>query len=170
MTPYVALLRGINVGGNKKVPMARLREVFTDLGLRDVQTLLNSGNAVFISDDSAQTLEPLLEKAILTQLDQSVRCLVRDLSEVDAVIDANPLPEAENDGSHFMAVFTASPPDPSVVDMDPDNIRIGDRVVYQWCREGVLQAPDIKKVLGKDITGRNWNTVRKIAGLLHARA
>jgi uncharacterized protein (DUF1697 family) len=170
MTPYVALLRGINVGGNKKVPMARLREVFTELGLRDVQTLLNSGNAVFTADDSAENLEPLLEKAILTQLDQSVRCLVRDLSEVDAVIDGNPFPAAESDGSRFMAVFTAGPPDASVVAMDPDNIRIGDRVVYQWCRQGVLEAPDVKKALGKDVTGRNWNTVRKIAALLHARA
>jgi len=170
MTVYVALLRGINVGGNKKVPMARLREVFEGLGLGQVKTLLNSGNAVFTSDDSAETLEPLLEKAILEELDQSVRCLVRDRSEVDAVIAANPFPEAVDDGSRFMAVFTAGPPDASVVAMDPENIRIGDHVVYQWCRQGVLEAPDIKKALGKEVTGRNWNTVRKIAALLHERS
>lgn len=167
MTAYVALLRGINVGGNKKVPMARLREVFEDLGLGEVKTLLNSGNAVFTSAKSAKTLEPLLEKAILDELDQSVRCLVRDVSEVDAVIAANPFPEAEDDGSRFMAVFTAGKPDKGVVDLDPENIRVGERVVYQWCKQGVLEAPDVKKALGKEVTGRNWNTVRKIATLLH---
>ena len=170
MTAYVALLRGINVGGNKKVPMARLREVFEGLGLGAVKTLLNSGNAVFTSGQSAAELEPLLAKAILEELDQSVRCLVRDVSEVDAVIAANPFPEAEADGSRFMAVFTAGTPDERVVDLDPENIRIGERVVYQWCRQGVLEAPDVKRALGKEVTGRNWNTVRKIAVLLHERA
>ena len=166
MTRYVALLRGINVGGNKKVPMAQLRDMLAEIGLRDVRTLLNSGNAVFTADEPAETLESLLEKAILERLGQSVRCLVRDGAEIEKVIAANPFPDAAADGSRFMAVFTGGQPPDDVVELDPGNIRVGDRVVYQWCRNGVLEAPDVKKKLGAAVTGRNWNTVLKIATLL----
>jgi uncharacterized protein (DUF1697 family) len=172
MTRYVGLLRGINVGGNKKVPMAELRTTLAGAGLGDVKTLLNSGNAVFTASDAPEALESLLEKVILTELGQSVRCLVRDAAEIRAVIEANPFPDAADDGSRYMAVFTSAPVGDEVVQVDPDNIRVGDRVIYQWCRQGVLEAPDLKawaaKNLGVVVTGRNWNTVRKIAALLDA--
>src|SRR5690242_11421437 len=107
---YVALLRGINVGGNKKVPMARLRELLAELGFTAVGTLLNSGNAVFTAPETDQgELADRIETALDEQLGQSVRCLIRDRDELHAVIEANPFPEAVPDGSRYLAVFTSDP-------------------------------------------------------------
>ncbi|HKD98960.1 MAG TPA: DUF1697 domain-containing protein, partial [Micromonosporaceae bacterium] len=78
MGRYVAFLRGVNVGGNAKIPMAELRELLVGAGYTDVSTLLNSGNAIFTAPGkSADAIAKALEGAIEARFGRAVRCLVR---------------------------------------------------------------------------------------------
>jgi uncharacterized protein (DUF1697 family) len=178
MTTYVALLRGINVGGNKKIKMAELREQLTDLGLRDVKTLLQSGNVVFRSPEaSREKLQALLSDETEKRL--GVRCdyYVRDAKEWDAIIAGNPFPEiAKDDPSHLLVVVSATDPVAEEVEAvqaaikGPEVIGIGPECLYITFPDGIGtsridRTPGYNKLWGKG-TSRNWNTVLKIADLL----
>jgi uncharacterized protein (DUF1697 family) len=176
MTRYVALLRGINVGRAKQIPMADLRTLLADLGYTDVATLLRSGNAVLTGNGDPAEVASRIEGAIDAKFGMTVGCVVREGTDLAAVIAANPLPEAAEEGSRFLAHFLSAAPDPALLEandpvrLDPDRIRIGDRVIYQWCPDGIMAAPDVGtfavKNLGVVATGRNWNTVTKLAAML----
>lgn len=178
MTRYVALLRGINVGRAKQIPMADLRTLLTDLGYTDVATLLRSGNAVFTGSGAPHEVAGRIEDAISTKFGMTVGCVVRDGGEMAAVVAANPFPEAEAEGSRYLVHFLSAAPDPALLEandpvgLDPDHIRLGDRVIYQWCPDGIMAAPDVGtyavKNLGVVATGRNWNTVTKLAAMLES--
>jgi uncharacterized protein (DUF1697 family) len=179
MARFVALLRGINVGANKRVAMADLRQLLTGLGFTDVATLLQSGNAVFTTRSTKpETLARSITGAIDNELGLEVGCLVRNGNELRAVIEANPLGAVATNGSKLMALFLSKQPDPTLLkahdprSLDPDQIRLGDRVIYQWCPDGVLAAPAAgpfaEKHLDVTVTGRNWNTVTKLAALLES--
>lgn len=176
MTRYVALLRGINVGRAKQIPMADLRALLSDLGYTDVATLLRSGNAVFTGDGEPAVVASRIEDAVEDKFGMTAGCVVRDGAELAAVIAANPLPEAAAEGSRYLVHFLSAAPDPALleendpVQLDPDRVRLGDRVIYQWCPDGILAAPDVGgfavKNLGVVATGRNWNTVSKLAAMV----
>ncbi|GAA3023835.1 DUF1697 domain-containing protein [Actinokineospora globicatena] len=172
MTAYAALLRGVNVGGRAKLPMADLRAVLTGLGYADVRTLLQSGNAVLSTDASAEVVERAVEEALLAEIGLKTRCLVRTGDELRAVLAASPFPEAD-DGSKMVAAFVSSVPDAPEFDpvtIDPERVRVGDRVIYQWCPDGIsnspLVVPVVEKKWGVAVTARNFNTVTKLAALL----
>ncbi|MBC6449272.1 DUF1697 domain-containing protein [Actinokineospora xionganensis] len=173
MTRIAALLRGVNVGGNKKIAMADFRTVLSDLGYEEVRTLLQSGNAVFTAKDNAAKAEKRIEKA-LADLGLTTRCLARTAAEIQAVIDAHPLVDVADNGSRMLVVFLSQDLDPALagelVALAPDHIRIGSRVVYQWCPDGILQAPELVPLVAKRskiaATARNWNTVVKIGAAL----
>ena len=84
--------------------------------------------------------------------------------------------DVADNGSRMMALFLSAAPDPEAaaahdpVALDPDRVRVGDRVIYQWCPDGVLKAPDVSAFVMKHwkvtVTGRNWNTVTKLADML----
>src|SRR3954454_2877015 len=113
MPRYVALLRGINVGGNKKVAMADLRALLSGLGYTNVRTHLQSGNAVLTSPSrDPQQLAGKIENRIQNRLGMTVRCLVRNRAEFRAVTDGNPLADVATDGSRMLALFLSEAPDP----------------------------------------------------------
>lgn len=178
---YAALLRGINVGGNKKVPMAELRSLLEGLGHGDVQTYLQSGNAVFSSaqqDPAVLTRE--LEAAIEDRFGFRVACLVLDGAYLRAVAEACPFPAAELEGKQLHATFCSEQPGPErFVALDeasylPEEYRLGDRVLYLYVPDGLgrsklaeaLARPAVVK--GIDVTTRNWNTVAKLVELTGA--
>jgi uncharacterized protein (DUF1697 family) len=174
---YAALLRGINVGGKKKVAMADLRQLLSRLGYTDVRTHLNSGNAVFTSpEDEPATLAGRIENSIDAELGLALRCLVRTGAELRAVIDGNPLSDVATDGSKMVALFLSHAPDAQLLaahdptQLAPTQVRLGDRVIYQWCPDGILAAPAVsgfvEKHLKVTVTARNWNTVVKLSALL----
>ncbi|MCX4528729.1 MULTISPECIES: DUF1697 domain-containing protein [unclassified Streptomyces] len=177
---FAALLRGINVGGSKKVPMADLRQVLEGLGHGDVQTYLQSGNAVFSTTEAEPdpvTLARELEAAIEARFGFKVACLVVDGAYLRAVAAACPFPAAELEGKQLHATFLSEQPGeerfagidgPSYL---PEEYRIGDRVLYLYAPNGmgrsklgeVLARPALLK--GIDATTRNWNTVVKLVEL-----
>lgn len=176
---YAALLRGINVGGNKKVPMAELRTVLAGLGHTDAQTYLQSGNAVFTTSakKTAQTLARELETAIEAHFGFRVPCLVVDGAYLHAVAEACPFPAAELEGKQLHATFCSEQPAESrFASIDgpeylPEEYRVGDRVIYLYAPNGLgrsklaeaLAKPAVVK--GLDVTTRNWNTVAKLVEL-----
>ncbi len=179
MPRYAALLKGINVGGKKKVPMADLRAMLTKLEFTDVGTLLQSGNAVFSAPKTKpEKLAERLERAITDEFGSSVRCLIRTAPELRAVIDEYPLGDLATEGSKTLALFLSEPLDPALLAendptaLSPETIRLGDRVVYQWCPDGILKAPNVADFVERRfkliVTGRNWNTVTKLGALLEA--
>lgn len=88
---YVALLRGINVGGNNKIDMGQLKEVFLKSGMRDVTTYINSGNVIFKdSDHSKAEIEGLLEKSIKKNFELDIKVLILSIEEYHVVMKALP--------------------------------------------------------------------------------
>lgn len=175
MARYVALLRGINVGKNKRIVMADLRALLADLGHTDVRTLLNSGNAVFTAPDgNPAELADTIAAAIAERLGLAVPCVVVTGDELRAAMAAHPFAALATDGSRMVATFCSAPPDPDLPAMrtalalDPDHARLLGTVLYQWCPDGVLKAPAVGEGIEKGVvvTARNWNTVTKLVAML----
>lgn len=176
MPRYVALLRGINVGGNKKVAMARLRELLQGLGHTGVATLLQSGNAVFTAREKSEArLVKQLETAIAAEFGFEVAVVVRTRDELAAAIEANPLPGAEDAPSRFLVTFLSAAPEPKrLAELDPaaylpDEFRVVGREIYARFPDGIhdsrLAAALGGKRLGVTPTARNWSTVLKLLAL-----
>jgi uncharacterized protein (DUF1697 family) len=177
MTTYIALLRGINVGGHKEIAMADLRALLTRLGFEDPQSLLQSGNLVFRSKaHSTGTLEQLLEAETKKRLSFETRFIVRTATEWQSVISRNPFPkEAERDPGHLVVMFLKSAPEPGAVKALQAAIT-GSEVIRAEGRQGYIVYPDgmgrsrlthalIESTLDTKATGRNWNTVLKLSTL-----
>jgi uncharacterized protein (DUF1697 family) len=172
----VALLRGVNVGGNNRVAMAHLRELMHELGYGDVRTHLQSGNAVFTAvgtppEVAAQEIEGQLARS----LGLGVRVLVRTAADLARVVSANPLPDAVAEPSRFLVTFLSAPPDPDLLgaldpaDFEPEVFGFGERELYVWCPEGVrtikLSHAFLERRFGVLATARNWNTVTRLLAL-----
>ncbi|WP_235031902.1 DUF1697 domain-containing protein [Actinacidiphila yanglinensis] len=171
---YVALLRGINVGGHSRVPMETLRGLLTDMGGTAVRTHLQSGNAVFThgEEEDPQRLAAELEQRISDALGLIIACLVRTGPDLRRVVDANPFSMEGVDGSRFVVVFLSGPPpreklatlDPAVY--APDEFRAGEREIYAHfpdsIRNSKLATRFTDRWLGLTATSRNWNTVVKL--------
>lgn len=173
---YAALLRGINVGGNKKIPMAALRELMQDLGYADVGTHLQSGNAVFSSPEQPpQKLAGSIAERVTSEFAMDVKVVIRTGSELADVIKRSPLPGEPENPSRFFVAFLAPAPQPEAVaalepmSFDPDQIWISGTEAFLWCPAGAadtkLTNNFLEKRLGVTATSRNWNTVRKLAEL-----
>jgi uncharacterized protein (DUF1697 family) len=176
MTSYIALLRGVNVGGNKMVPMADLRAMLTKIGLAEAKTLLQSGNAVFKAKTQPPAkLEQLLEAEAGKRLGLTCDFHVRTADELDAVIAANPLTkEAAADPSRFIVTFYKAALDKAAVKAaqaaidGPEIVRCDGRHLYMYFPNGQADSKAstaVGKVLRVHGTGRNWNTVLKLAAL-----
>ena len=179
MTRYVALLRGINVGRNKRIAMADLRDLLESLGHARVVTHLQSGNAIFDTDRAgAATLAGEIETAIRKRLGMEVRVLLRTPAELAKVIRANPLRQAEAEPFRLLVTFLDTKPSAANSralerdDLGNEVVRVVDRAVYLWYRKGVgeskLTNAVIEKRLGSTSTARNWNTVLKLDELARA--
>jgi uncharacterized protein (DUF1697 family) len=176
MARVIALLRGINVGGNKKVPMAELRTLLGRLGHEDVKTYVNSGNAVFTARAApAPELEAAIEAALQQTFGFDVAVIVRTRDELAAIAADNPLADVADDPSRHLVLFAREPIDPAAVaDVDPagyapEAFALRARELHLWNPEGISKSELVKtmteKRLGVTVTGRNWRTVEKLLAL-----
>lgn len=180
MTMRIALLRGVNVGGNRKIAMAELKALIEALGFRDVKTLLQSGNVVFRAGDEAEAdLEAHLEAETEKRLGLKTSYLVRDAKQWRAIIDACPFPkEAQAEPSRTLVTVgrTAMPAEAldavRAVMLPHEKLGAVERQVYAYFGEGMGQSKAAEVLNRKAVkavaTGRNWNTVLKIGVLLGA--
>lgn len=175
MTTYVALLRGINVGGKKKVPMAELRELLGGLGFTDVRTYLNSGNAVFAGDgETPSEVATRLEEAITGHFGFDVACFIIDGAYLRRVVDACPFPAGELEGKQLHVSFLSEEPSAEKfgeVDTGtflPEEFRLGEKAYYLYAPSGLgvsklaVELGKAKYVKGLTGTSRNWNTVKAL--------
>jgi len=174
MTAYVALLRGINVGGANKVPMADFRTVVAGLGYADVQIYIPSGNVVFGSSAKEAALVVSLEAAIAQAFSLQIPVVVRSNAQLAAVLAADPFPDAASNLAH-VAFLSAKPPAKAVAALDPDRsppdvFRVVGREVYLHYPNGSgrskLTGDYLERVLGVRATVRNRNTVTKLLALM----
>ncbi len=182
MTRYVAFLKGINVGGTKRVKMADLRALITALGHRDVSTFQAAGNALFTTERPATDLALEIEAAITAELAMSVRVMVRTASELGEVVARNPLArDPENPARYFVGFLSATPDAaaagevqreleqaPAIGGTATDRTWLDGAEAFFWCPVGFSlldHAGMIEKRLGVAVTTRNWNTVTKLAQL-----
>ncbi|MEU0689246.1 DUF1697 domain-containing protein [Streptomyces uncialis] len=178
MTTYAALLRGINVGGHRKVPMADLRQLLEDLGYENVRTYLQSGNAVFSTGaagpNGADAVTAVLDRAVEDRFGFSVEILVRDHGYLRAVVEDCPFPAERLEGRQLHVTYLS-------VDVDedrfagldraaflPEEFRVGDHALYLYVPDGLgrsrLADALAKPALWKGVvaTSRNWNTVTRL--------
>ena len=180
-TMYAALLRGINVGGSRKVPMAELRTLLTALGLDGVRTHLQSGQAVFAAGHGDEdSLAAEITAAIEAHFGFPVDVIVRDHAYLRAVVDDCPFPADTLEGRQLHVTYLSAPADPArYAGIDPaayapEEFRLGELGAAESVR-GVqvhrpvaeaLSRPRLTK--GLIATSRNWNTVVKLVELTGA--
>jgi len=181
MTMHIALLRGINVGGRQRVAMADLREFVAKLGFADVRSLLQSGNLVFRSADRSPSrtsaeIERLLEAEMEKRLAIKTDFFVRTAAEWKAIIAKNPFrKEAQRDPAHLVAMFLKDAPSSKHVAAleraigGPEKIRAQESVVYIVYPDGIGNSKLTNALIDRKLetrgTGRNWNTVLKLAAM-----
>ena len=175
MNTYIALLRGLNVGGKNTLPMKELVSILENMGAEKIRTYIQSGNATF---QSVERNSAKLSKQLTAEIKQrhgfEPHVFLLTLEAMDAAIANNPFPQAELDPSSLHLGFLDSAP--KGIDLTKlDNIKkesesfhlIGN-VFYLHAPEGVGRsklAANTEKLLGVPVTDRNWNTVRKISAL-----
>ncbi len=165
MTVHIALLRAVNLGSHKKVSMADLRAMVTDLGFDNAETLLQSGNIVFGSKPTGAKLEQLLEDAARKQLKLDTDFIVRNAKQWDDIVERNPFPkEAKAEPGHLllMACKTAPGKSVKVTGAKSERFEVVGKEIYIVYPNGVGQSRLKIHTIG---TGRNWNTVLKLAAL-----
>jgi uncharacterized protein (DUF1697 family) len=173
----IALLRAVNVGGTKPVPMPALREAVVELGFGGVRTLLQSGNLVFDGGGrTSEELERRLEEQAAGRLDLETDIFVRTAPEWKSIIARNPFTdEAERDPGHLVLMVlrdAANPEDVKALQAaiaGPEIVRAGGKHLYIVYPAGIgrsrLSNALMEKRLSTRGTGRNWNTVLKLAAL-----
>jgi uncharacterized protein (DUF1697 family) len=172
MSECIALIRGINVGRNKRLAMADLRDMMVDLGHTHVRTLLNSGNVLFESKrPNAAKIAASIETAINTVCGFSAAVTVTTAQELDLIVNENPLLHVVDDHARHLVAFVTHPKhlDPLrpmlKESWTPDALAITRRVAYLWCATGILDSKFLQafsRKAGATVTTRNWATVLKL--------
>jgi len=173
MTRYVAFLRAINVGGHT-VKMDRLRALFQELRLANVETFIASGNVLFNSSStSTAAMESRIERHLEQALGYEVVTFVRPLANLADVVASHPFEHFERDGHALSVGFLKEPLGAdargklTALQAGFDEFHLHDREAYWLCRgkmsDSKVWGSALDKALGAPITFRNMNTVRKLA-------
>jgi uncharacterized protein (DUF1697 family) len=175
MPRHIALLRGINLGSRRRVPMGDLRELLAGLGYEDVRTLLQSGNVVLSSDETPEQVRRRLAAEISQAFGFAVDVVVRGRDELAQVVARDPFGELASDPKRYQVSFLSAEPAPEVArelaaaDIAPERVVLSGREIYAWHADGIQRSPLAKLLsdekLGVTATARNWNTVTKLLEL-----
>lgn len=172
---HVALLRGINVGGKHRVPMAELRELFVRAGCRDVETYIQSGNVVFGATAAAL---PKLALALPKQMEKAfgfpIPLVLRTAEELEQIVKRNPYPDARESDKLHVVFLRDLPTKAAATGLDPnrspgDSFTILGRDLFVKYANGAgktkLTNTWLDAQLGTVSTARNWRTVLELRGM-----
>ena len=167
----IVLLRGINVGGNRKIPMAELREACMAAGIDDIETYIQSGNLLFAAK-SAAAAETLVEAVVAERFGFAVEAIARSATQWAAYAKASPFQDADARGNLVHLGLSKAAPESGLVEVLAARAEHGEQIVLQgdaiWIdfKEGVrdtkLSPASIDKAAGSTVTMRNWRTVTKL--------
>jgi uncharacterized protein (DUF1697 family) len=172
MKTYIALFRGINVGGTNVVPMKDLVALLENIGSQNVKTYIQSGNAVFQNKEVNTTLlSNKIRAAIKESHGFEPQVFLLTPEEIERAIESNPFPEAESEPKTLHVTFLASMPNnPDLgalesIKSDRERFALKDKVFYLHAPDGIGRsklAANTETFLGVAITSRNWRTVCKV--------
>ncbi len=175
MRTYIALFRGMNVGGNNILPMQELVAQLENIGLQNVKTCIQSGNVVFQSEEkNASLLSNKTRAAIKKSHGFEPQVVLLELEEMEKALGSNPFPEAESEPKTLHLLFLASvPKNPDYdtlksIKTDRERFVLKGSVFYLHAPDGIGRsklAANAEKLLGVWVTGRNWRTVCKIMAM-----
>jgi len=174
MKTYIALLKGINVGGHKKVPMADLRELLTKSGFENVQTYIQSGNVILQSSKSdISVIEKNIQESIMDHFGFEVSVLVKTRSDLKRIFEDSPFSEEEKKASYFIMLHNTAEDD--LVKVASEKVYEGEEYkilkdcIYFFCEKGFGQAKFnanfFERKLKTFATARNYNTMVKLLSL-----
>ena len=166
MAGFVALLRAINVGGTGMLGMSDLRDLCEKAGFREVRTYIQSGNVVFTSSLAEAKVKAKLEKVLAAKLGKPAFVLLRSGVELEAVLEANPFPSAPP--NRVIVLFLdEAPPKNALAKLaiaGPEEVVLRGREIFIHYPEGQGRSK-LKISFAKEGTGRNLNTVAKLAAM-----
>ena len=172
-TTMIALLRGINVGRAKRVAMADLRSLVSELGFSDVRSVLNSGNLIFADDSGAApaTVAARIESAVDDRFGLDARVVVLTAAELAELVASNPLGAVADNPSRLHVALLARSAHRTALEplaervWRPEALALGERCAYLWCPAGVLKSAlpkAVESAVGAAVTMRTWATALKI--------
>ena len=175
MKTYIALFRGMNVGGTNVLPMKDLVVLLENLGSQNVKTYIQSGNAVFQNqEENASLLSNKIRETINKSHGFEPQVLLLTPEEIESAIESNPFPEAESEPKTLHVHFLASmPKNPDLgalesIKSDRERFALKDKVFYLHAPDGIGRsklAANAEKLLGVAVTSRNWRTVCKVMAM-----
>lgn len=178
MTKYIALLRGINVGGHKKILMAELRQLFKDLGFDNISTYIQTGNVIFSSSSGLDNLSlaETIERGIQKHFGFEVPVMVRTTKELQIIADQTPYWNSDNQNidSLHLTLLDKAPTNEllekiKTATYEPDNFEVIDQSIFLYCprqyKDTKLGNNFFERKLKVKATTRNWKTVIKILEL-----
>lgn len=176
MLVYVALLRGINVGGNRPIKMAALREVFEKMGFEHVETVLNSGNVIFSSAEADMgVLEQRIRPQLFEQFGHDRPVMLRTIDEIRDIVRADPFKQVTvTEDTRLYVTFITEEPEGGLqlpYQSPEKDMRIlalsGGAVFSAVTLSPQRGTTELMKIIdtefGREVTTRNWNTILKIA-------
>jgi uncharacterized protein (DUF1697 family) len=175
VTRLVVLLKGINLGSRRRIPMADLRTALEEAGFEEVRTHLQSGNVVLSSGDRPPAVSRAIEAAIRERFGMDVDVVVRTADELAAVVAADPLGDVADDPAKHLVAFLSAKPDRAALrelerqDFGAERLAAGPRELHAWCPGGI-QRSGLMAALGRSelapvVTVRNWRTVTRLLDL-----
>lgn len=180
MTRFVVLLRGVNVGKNKRIAMTAFAQLLEAQGFSEVRTLLNSGNAVFTGPARASRAHAAaIRSALIEELGLDVSVVVKSAREFGAAVSENPIELDAEEFPRLLVAFAQEAPTLQALQtlaslVTPvERFAIGAQAAYLFCGGGILESKAgsaLSGKLGKAATTRNWATVLKLQALLGAKA
>jgi len=173
MKTYIALLKGINVGGHKKVSMAELRDLLAKSGFQNVQTYIQSGNVIFKSVDQTYNIEVKISNLISVHFGFDVSVIVKTNPELQLIFDSCPFENAKKEKSYFIMLNKV--PERNLIEKadkisyDDEVIIIKNNCLYFYCSKGYGQSKfnmnTYERKLNVIGTSRNYNTMVKLLSL-----
>ncbi len=174
MTTYIALFRAINVGGKQPLPMKPLCALLEGVGLQAVQSYIQSGNVVFRSDRLPSELTSEIAEAVMQEHGFRPQLLLLDETQFRSAVKN--IPFDCDKGLHLFFLLTpAASPDMERLDAlksASERYQLGEQVFYLYAPDGIGRSRLVSQLesnLAVGVTGRNWNTVKRVMGMVEGR-